>query len=327
MSNFLPTYEVARLYQNSLVVYKIIEYPKSKTEKQKANESNLTRGQFNGFLSQKSKSKIKRIISPWLNSIIQFRNSKVRPQVTKTPYPTFITLTLPSKQVHNDCEIKRECLNPFLINMQRKFNVREYFWICETQENGNLHFHIIADSFIPHQKVRELWNSCVERLGYITSFEKNHQHRNPNSTDIHKIENVESIESYVMKYVSKGGGSRVIRGKIWDCSKGIKQLRPLELVTDADVTECINKISNSISFRRYDDQNVTVFVGDILGFSSVHCKSLHRKMLKHWSDCITEIYGRKEKSSSLRAPVKASYIEYFKPEKIPIISTQIECPF
>lgn len=323
----LPSYEVARIFQNSIVIYRVIEYPPSKSEKQKENEKNLTRGQFNGFLSSKSKSKIKQILSPWLNSIFEYRKAKHRPKLKKNPYPTFITLTLPAEQKHNDCEIKRECLNHFLINIQRKFQVQEYFWICETQENGNLHFHIIADSYIHWQEVRNLWNQCLNRLGYIDEFEKTNHHRNPNSTDIHKIENVDSIEAYCMKYVSKGGGSRMIRGKIWSCSDGIKKLKTLELSTDSEVTELVNKISNSSKFWKFEDSKVTVFSGDILGFASVHQKSIYFKIKNHWSQCLKEIYSPKPKSNDIREPEIFDYQAYKKSKQKVSPQLEINCPF
>lgn len=327
MAITLPEYEVARIYQNSLVIYKVIEYPARKTEKQKENEKNLTRGQFNGYLSVKGKSKIKKYISPWLNSVVEFRKSKAQVKLAKRPYLTFVTLTLPSAQKHNDCEIKRVALNYFLINLQRRFNVQQYFWICETQKNGNLHFHIIVDSYIKWQPLRELWNNSIEKLGYVSEFEKAHGHRNPNSTDIHKIENLDSIESYVMKYVSKGGGERIIRGKIWDCSKALKQLKPLEIVIDLETSYLINKISNSANFRKFEDEKITVFSGDILGFSSVHSRYIHNKLLNHWSECFKEIYLPKPRSMQDRDPIPSTSKVYSPRVNIPLPQQEIFCPF
>jgi hypothetical protein len=327
MAITLPEYEVARLYQNSLVIYKVIEFPPRKTEKQKENEKNLTRGQFNGYLSVKGKSRIKKILSPWLNSVIEFRKAKAQVKVPKRPYLTFVTLTLPAAQKHNDCEIKRVALNYFLINLQRRYNVQQYFWICETQKNGNLHFHIIVDSYIKWQSVRELWNVSIEKLGYVSAFEREHKHRNPNSTDIHKIQNLDSIESYVMKYVSKGGGERVIRGKIWDCSKDLKKLKPYETVIDTETAALINKISHSINFRRFEDEKITVFSGDILGFTSVHSREINRKLLNHWSECFKEIYLPKPKSNQDRPPLESEKVQHIRSINKASPQLIIDCPF
>lgn len=327
MANQLPEYQVARFFQNSVVIYNVIEFPPRKTDKQKENEKNLTRGQFNGFLSIKAKSKIKKIISPWLNSIFEFRKGKIKTKLQKSPYPTFITLTLSSAQKHDDCQIKRECLNPFLINLQRKFNVRHYFWICETQNNGNLHFHIIIDSYVPHPEVRKLWNQAQERLGYITAFTKAHHHANPNSTDIHSIRHIDSIESYVMKYVQKGGGSRIIRGKIWDCSKSLKSAPLLEVIPDHETTAFINKLGQSAHFRKYIDENVTVFTGDVYGFSSVHCKAIHQKYLENWSEHLQNLYGYQKPIIETLQPAEEVSTHYDRKINVPSAQLEIICPF
>jgi len=286
----LPEYEIARLYKDSMIIYKVIEYPRSKTKRQLENEKNLRNNVFHGYLSIKAKSRIKKILSPWLNSVIEYRKKRQKRNLSKQPYLTFVTLTLPAAQKHDDCQIKRVALNHFLITIQRKFNVQAYFWICETQKNGNLHFHIIIDSFIKWQELRKIWNISIEKLGYVTDFEKLHNHRNPNSTDIHQLDNVESIENYVVKYTSKGGGVRIIRGKIWGCSKNIKNLKPYEQIIDSDMNSFIAKVNSSAHFRKYEDEQVTVFSGDILGFSSVHAKEIHNKILKHWEECLEEVY-------------------------------------
>src|SRR4030066_1242009 len=46
----------------------------------------------------------------------------------------FITLTLPSKQIHPDNEIKSKCLNSFLIELTRLYKVKNYIWRSELQK-------------------------------------------------------------------------------------------------------------------------------------------------------------------------------------------------
>jgi hypothetical protein len=148
----------------------------------------------------------------------------------------FITLTLPSVQIHTDNEIKKECLNQILIELRENYDVRFYIWRAEKQKNGNIHFHILIDKFIPHQELRDRWNRIINKLGYVDTYRETQQawHNNgfqvrkellktwtkekqyqaylrgakthwnsPNSTDIHSIFKINNIKLYIAKYLTK----------------------------------------------------------------------------------------------------------------------------
>ena len=76
---------------------------------------------------------------------------------------TFITLTLPAKQQHSDVELTQFCLNPFLTYCRKYFKIKYYIWKKELQANGNLHFHLVTDRFIPHKYLRACWNRIINR--------------------------------------------------------------------------------------------------------------------------------------------------------------------
>ena len=148
----------------------------------------------------------------------------------------FITLSLSSKQVHSDQEIKAQLLNQFLIEMVKRWNVDMYVCRSEKQENGNIHFHIVTGSFIPWNELRNVWNRIQQKLGYVTRYRENrmewHQDGfrydpkygkqwpykrqlrayksgmqsgwdNPNSVDIHSLRHIGNIKAYLVKYMSK----------------------------------------------------------------------------------------------------------------------------
>jgi hypothetical protein len=148
----------------------------------------------------------------------------------------FITLTLPSEQIHPDNEIKSKCLNSFLIELTKFYHVKNYIWRSELQENGNIHFHIIIDKFVPWSELRDRWNRIINKLGYVTryrekmkekfkdgfiyeksknpkwtkdkqfnSYQKNIKtdFHSPNSTDIHSIRKIHNIKLYISKYLTK----------------------------------------------------------------------------------------------------------------------------
>lgn len=190
----------------------------------------------NGNLSQQSKKKLLLAIDYML-----FLNSKSQ----KGKYFSgsdfgrnigFVTLTLPSKQLHTDLEIKNQCLNQFLIELTKYHGVRSYIWRAEYQANGNIHFHILINRFIFFKHLQIRWNRIIEKLAYITGYRQEQQQfhsqgfqlrtelltkwnaekqkkaylkgvsdnwSNPNSTDIHKVDKVLNIKAYISKYVTK----------------------------------------------------------------------------------------------------------------------------
>ena len=148
----------------------------------------------------------------------------------------FITLTLPSKQVHSDNEIKRKCLNSFLIEIERYHKVKRYVWRAELQKNGNIHFHILIDKFVHWNDIRNRWNRIINKLGYVDRYREKMKefyrsgfvvredllknwpiekqranykankltdYHNPNSTDIHSLKKIRNIKFYLIKYMSK----------------------------------------------------------------------------------------------------------------------------
>jgi hypothetical protein len=148
----------------------------------------------------------------------------------------FITLTLPSEQVHPDTEIINRCLNSFLLECKKFYLVKNYVWRAEKQKNGNLHFHVVLDKFIPWNELRNRWNRIINKLGYVDRYQENQKewHKNgfrvredklkfwnaqdqynsylksaktgfqsPNSTDIHSTKKIRNIKQYLSKYMTK----------------------------------------------------------------------------------------------------------------------------
>lgn len=111
----------------------------------------------------------------------------------------FITLTLPSKQIHTDKEIQLQCLRPFLEAWQKRRPALLYVWKAEVQENGNVHYHIVSNSFYHYKKLRKDWNKYVEKLGYCSRSSSD----NPNSTDVHALDPSKNIAQYLTNYFCK----------------------------------------------------------------------------------------------------------------------------
>lgn len=177
----------------------------------------------NGVLSKRAKSRLKRAVG-WL-VIRKLHSQKWSPSARKSLRKklAFITLTLPSSQIHTDGQIKAECLNQFLTEMRQSFGAVDYVWRAEKAENRRIHFHILWAGYIPHRVIRNTWNRCVEKLGYVTRFAMDKGHCDPNSTDVHSLRKVNNVAAYVSKYIGKSEDSAPITGRLWFCSESVSK--------------------------------------------------------------------------------------------------------
>jgi len=149
---------------------------------------------------------------------------------------SFITLTLPSEQKHSDVEIKKLCLNQFLVELRKHYKVENYLWKAELQKNNNIHFHLILDRYIDFQALRRRWNRCINKLGYVDDYQKKMSEMslyqyvsnrnaktlvkfedckkayakgkrcnwsNPNSVDVRSVLNKKNLAAYLGKYIAK----------------------------------------------------------------------------------------------------------------------------
>jgi hypothetical protein len=160
----------------------------------------------------------------------------------------FITLTLPSAQEPGtDRELKRGPLKVWIQKMKRHFGMHDYVWKAEVQENGNLHFHITTNVYIPWQDIRDTWNECLEGTGMIDRFEAKFGHRNPNSTDVHSVRKVKNLAAYMVKYMAKKNeGRRNIEGKVWGCSKNLTGTDRAETLIDSETADLIRDITTQL---------------------------------------------------------------------------------
>jgi hypothetical protein len=286
---------VAILQPQSVTIYK--SFPRSARDQTEAELANLEKGkngQYNGYLSPTSARQIKKFLSSWLTSLeLQIhKQEKQTGRASNRLYPTFVTLTLPAEQIHDDNFIKRHLLNRLIIRLKEKFDVQHYFWRAEPQKNGNLHFHLLIDRWIYWKDVRKLWNRILDDHGYIDLYRQNQQlhhlggfklrpellknwpesrqrqaHKegiesnwsNPNTTDIHAIRKVKSLSAYVVKYVCKTPEqeegqqqNRQIQGRIWGCNDQLRELRHFR-----------ETVSFTQNFQEFTNQTMSGYLRDL----------------------------------------------------------------
>lgn len=191
------------LHHDELYLYGKQEWINDRPERNKNSLNNLFDNSNHNKLSIPAKRKAKKAIKYLLYSANEKKVFNPKFGTSFKFKVGFITLTLPSQQRHTDKEIKSLLLNQFLIEAKKKWSMVNYVWKAEKQGNGNIHFHILTDKFIPHWELRQCWNRICNKLGYVDEFQKIHKKKNPNSTDIHSLYKIKSVYSYITKYMTK----------------------------------------------------------------------------------------------------------------------------
>lgn len=201
-----------------------------------SSKKNLENNNHNGFLSEKATSRLKNSIKYlfWLSGVFKIEKKTIKTQAYKKV--SLLTLTLASQQRHTDNYIKEKMLNQFLIELKKYNKNLLYVWRAEKQENGNIHFHILINIFIPLNLLYSIWNRIQNKEGYIQPYTEKHQNlsfidycklyppktpaqvtqrrkayikgqqnnwKAPNSIDIHSLKDVKKSYAYCCKYISK----------------------------------------------------------------------------------------------------------------------------
>lgn len=174
-----------------------------------------------GFSSGSRKRMLERLRNFMFIRNFEFKGERVclKESIDKL---TLLTLTLPAKQEHKDTEIKARCFDNFMNKVRKKHGNVSYIWRAESQENGNIHFHIILNVTLDRNVADKWWHDSIELLGYVTLFEKKWKHRNPPTNRIEFARSVRKVMAYCAKYIAKVETYRKIEGCNWFSSKDIQ---------------------------------------------------------------------------------------------------------
>jgi len=190
-------------YTGSLIARGATILPDGTLDVSTINKGITEHTKTHGLISKKGNSNIRNAID-WM--VLLAKDKTAFNHATNTFYKwklNFITLTLCSKQFHSDAEIKKKLLQPMLNTLRQKYGVKNYLWRAESQANGNIHFHIVLDKWVPWKELRDIWNFHQNKLGYVTRFASKFKHSNPNGTDVHSLTKIKSVARYLSKYCGK----------------------------------------------------------------------------------------------------------------------------
>jgi len=261
-------------------------------------------------MSQKAQNRIRNAIN-WLcylsptRTVSHGKNKKI-----KNFSISFITLTLPAKQRHSHQDIRTKCLNHFLTILRQRFKVHNYVWKAELQQNGNIHFHLTIDKYIHYMIIRKYWNRTLSKLGYISDYAKKFRNmtfqeyadyrkkrgeknlkkiktaytygvntfwRNPNTTDVKKVNQIRNLASYLSKYLSKKitdknntpeqvKSAKSYTGRIWFLSQSLSKMKNVSIPYEGDNRRALQFMEKLKSVQSKVFDWVTLFWYDMATF-------------------------------------------------------------
>lgn len=275
-----------------------------RSEEQRKNERNLTDNQHQGKLSPKAVRRLCNSVN-WL--VASAKRKYIYDKSTNKRYSfkvNFVTLTLPTTE-HNitDHFFKSKLLHNFINTCRYKFDMKNFVWKVEAQENGNIHAHFTTDTFIHWKDLRSTWNRILIKNGIMDSYTQKHasmsfddychvydpkSERNieqmrksfnhgqttnwqdPNSTDVHAVWAVKDIAAYLAKYMSKTEDERrPIKGRIWGCSYNLSSQNKLvlELHGSEDQDLILSLCEQNIKFKPLE--NIDKLTGQPFRFGEI----------------------------------------------------------
>ena len=285
MSAWKPVFTLSA---NTIVCYDEFQLERRKNVLSSKNEANLTRGVFKGYMSEKTRADLRKKLSVYYECMYSVGK---RYRDEKKIFHPIVTLTLPSVQVHDDNTIKRELLMRWVEKIRYHFDIRFYYWVAEKQVNQNIHFHLLLDRFIPHEKVREYWNHELAKLGYIRRFEEKYGHANPNSTDIEAIRNLSRSSDYVTKYTSKLDQQGGILGRLHGECDGLKRCRKFKEEIWSELFVKLEWLESKGLLEKKERDSFVCYVGDIRRIFKRECPFTYKRWLAYQREIAESFYG------------------------------------
>jgi len=193
----------------------------------------------------------------------------------------FLTLTLPSKQIHPTTQITADCFNQFLTEIRQRTKMENYVWRLEFQANGNVHYHIVTDTYIDYFLCQKIWNRIINKLGYVDAFASKMKSltmveywevygkslpenwadcqrkylqgralgwQNPPSVDVKVCTSAKSIGLYISKYFSKKEKSGCIKNDL-DNEENSFSLRLWFCSRSLSKLKAVTEFCEAIDFR------------------------------------------------------------------------------
>lgn len=192
--------------------------------------------------------------------------------LTKKPFNhrlSVITLTIPTTQVIHPNTAYNQLLKPFIDYLRKTKDVENYIWKLEFQKRGQIHYHITMPQVIHWREIRNKWNYLLKKNNYLNEYYSKKGNYDPNSTDIHKVYNIDKIGPYLMKEFVKSCQNVDInkhnytkedinkKFKYWDCSNSLVQCKRFATDMNEDIAyslyNYISKTDKEVQYLKLEN--------------------------------------------------------------------------
>ncbi len=218
----------------------------SRTKRLSSNNQ-IKRTSHNFTISENAYRNLKRKIN-WLYYLAKSKSIKTYNGKSIYNFKIgFHTFTLPSKQTHNTATITNQLWNQFLTEIRQRTDMQNYIWRLEFQKNGNVHYHLVTDTYLDYFFNLKIWNRILKSYGYIEAYKQKHENlsfaeyselynsenridRNvlakryakgksqkweqPNSVDSKSVISKKAISFYISKYFAKDSKNGTIKNEL-----------------------------------------------------------------------------------------------------------------
>ena len=220
-----------------------------------------THSTYSGKITKGSKKRMTKAISLLIQST---KTREIHNPVSNTKHQfklSFITLTIPECDIKPDAKFcNKNLLEPFIRVLRRRYGLKNYVWKLELQANGMVHYHFTSNMFIVHTDLRNEWNNLLRKNSLLIDFHTRTGKHDPNSTDIHSVKNVNNLEAYLIKYVTKDDqNGEAVNGKIWDCSLALKKAEYFTTHSTHDYQDRLRRMEIEGSITSYSGDRFIIY--------------------------------------------------------------------
>ncbi len=219
--------------------------------------NNIKRSSHNFSISDNAYRNLKRKIN-WLYYLAKSKSIKTYNGKEIYNFKIgFHTFTLPSKQQTCTANVTKNIWNQFLTEIRQRTDMQNYIWRLEFQKNGNVHYHLVTDTYLDYFFILKIWNRILKSYGYIEAYKKKHESLTfaeynrlynkenktdknvmakryakgksqrwemPNSVDSKSVISKKAISFYISKYFAKDSKNGTIKNEL-DTEENSSNLR------------------------------------------------------------------------------------------------------
>jgi hypothetical protein len=310
-------------YPDKILISKDPIYFKTDREKRVELMKNNRKTVYNGFMSDSTARKVRRIITTWGEAIKQENNLRNLSLEKIDRQLVFITLSLSDDQKHSDLYIKRNLLNRFIIILKDMFHVKHYLWKAEKMKNGRIHFHVMVDHFCNYKQIQEEWNAIQRDHGYIDNYMAKFNNENPPSTHIFGVNSDSEACEYMIKYLSKKEQQKLeednkVEGRIWGCSDDLRNLRVFSSPEDSKLIEMLYAHSEQGTVKKIEDEFYCLYITDVKKFIIQNSRRIYIDYCNYYESVYKNLYSVQKTCQTGYDIVKQEYRQTELKQKQPI---------